>query len=81
MAGTSAQAPPTRGDLCADEYDIVFGPVGNDDITFLLEQFTNGFITKERLREGLEFKKASDQYSFYTQRAIAYLKKCGVQYV
>ena len=57
------------------KYDIVFGPVGNDDITFLLEQFTHGYISEERLRDGLEFKKASDQYSFHTERAVAYLRK------
>ena len=59
------------------KYDVVFGPVGNDDITFLLEQYTNGYITEERLRDGLEFKRASDQYSFHTQRAISYLEKRG----
>lgn len=59
------------------KYDVVFGPVGNDDITFLLEQFTNGYITEERLREGLEFKRTSDQYSFHTERAISRLTKCG----
>ncbi|MBQ9041688.1 MAG: DUF3990 domain-containing protein [Eggerthellaceae bacterium] len=59
------------------KYDIVFGPVGNDDITFLLEQFSNGYITEERLRDGLEFKRASDQYSFHTERAIARLAKRG----
>ena len=38
----------TFGDIASSEcnqdskYDIVFGPVGNDDITFLLEQFSNG---------------------------------------
>lgn len=73
----------TFGDIASPEcnhdlkFDIVFGPVGNDDITFLLEQFTNGYITEERLRDGLEFKRASDQYSFHTARAIAYLTKCG----
>lgn len=56
------------------KYDVVFGPVGNDDITFLLEQFTNGYITEKRLRDGLEFKRASDQYSFHTERAIAHLE-------
>ena len=64
-------------DVSSDEcnsdskYDIVFGPVGNDDITFPLDQYAAGFIGLERLRDGLEFKRASDQYSFHTPKAIA----------
>ena len=72
-----ASSPECNHDL---KYDIVFGPVGNDDITFLLEQFTNGFISEERLRDGLEFKRASDQYSFHTPQAVSYLKRCGVEH-
>lgn len=67
-------SPDCNTDL---KYDVVFGPVGNDDITFLIEQFTNGFIGEERLREGLEYKKASDQYSFHSEKAIAYLERKG----
>ena len=50
-------------------------------LTSLLPQAKRMAMRVARLREGLEFKKASDQYSFHTQRALAYLKKCGVQYV
>lgn len=57
------------------KYDVVFGPVGNDDITFLLRQYTRGYISSETLRNGLEFKRASDQYSFHTERAVALLRR------
>lgn len=33
------------------------------------------------LRIALEFKRASDQYSFHTERAIARLTKCGAYHV
>ena len=62
------------------KYDIVFGPVGNDDITFLLEQFTNVYLAKSQLKDGLEFKRASDQYSFHTEHAVSYLEKGGAAY-
>ncbi len=63
------------------KYDVVYGPVGNDDVTFLLRQFTRGFIDETALKNGLAYKKASDQYSFHTQRAIALLEKAGAWYV
>lgn len=71
-------SPECNHDL---KYDVVFGPVGDDDITFLLEQFTAGYITEERLRDGLAFKKASDQYSFHTQRAVDLLGRKGARRV
>ena len=63
------------------KYDVVFGPVGNDDVTYLLRQYSRGSIGDEELRKGLEFKKASDQYSFHTERAIALLSKVGCRNV
>lgn len=63
------------------KYDIVYGPVGDDDITMLLRQYTRGYISPEALRDGLAFKRASDQYSFHTDRALAYLKHMGAEYV
>ena len=53
------------------KYDVVFGPVGNDDVTYLLCQYTRGSIGGDELRKGLEYKRASDQCSFHTPRAGA----------
>lgn len=72
-----ASSPECNHDL---KYDVVYGPVGDDDITFLLEQYTSGYITESALRDGLEFKRASDQYSFHTEKAIALLKRRGVRH-
>lgn len=63
------------------KYDVVFGPVGNDDITYLLRQYSRGSISGERLRDGLAYKKASDQYSFHTERAVRLLVKIGCRHV
>lgn len=63
------------------KYDVVFGPVGNDDITLLLRQYTRGLIDSESLCRGLEYKKACDQYSFHTDKAIEMLKKIGCHHV
>ena len=58
-------------------YDIVVGPVANDDLALLFRQFSNGFIDLEGLKKGMEYKKLTDQYSFHTEKAISFLKKIG----
>ena len=63
------------------KYDLVVGPVGNDDITYLLRQYSRGSISDDELRRGLEYKRASDQFSFHTQRAVDLLEKVGCCHV
>jgi hypothetical protein len=60
------------------KYDIVTGPVANDDIVLLFRNFTNGYIDVDALLKGMRYKKLTDQYSFHTVKATKYLKKAGV---
>jgi len=62
--------------LCNQDckYDIVSGPVANDDIAYLFRTFTNGLIDIDALIRGLEFKSLSTQYSFHTEKALKYLQ-------
>ena len=55
-------------------YDIVIGPVADDDIAQLFRNFNDGFINLTMLVEGLKYKKVSSQYFFHTEAAIKYLK-------
>jgi hypothetical protein len=57
-----------------NKYDMVFGAVANDDITYLFRTFRNGLIDIDALLRGLEHKKLTNQYSFHTARALTYLK-------
>lgn len=57
------------------KYDIVIGPVADDDLSLLFSLFTDGFIDKTALMNGMKFKKLTDQYSFHTERAIELLHK------
>ena len=63
------------------KYDIVEGPVADDDMAMLFRQYEMEFITFEMLVEGMKYKKMSHQYSFHTERAIQHLKKVGEIYV
>lgn len=60
------------------KYEIVRGPVADDDMTMLFRQYQNELISFETLIRGMTFKKATSQYSFHTERAIRLLKKEGV---
>jgi len=60
------------------KYDIVIGPVANDDIVALMDVFLAGLISDDVLAKELTFRDLSNQISFHTERAIGYLKKSEV---
>ncbi|GMO52424.1 MAG: DUF3990 domain-containing protein [Termitinemataceae bacterium] len=64
-----------------NKYDIVQGPVANDNIRFSFDLFDQGFITIENLLERLKYKNLTNQISFHTENAICFLTKTGVHHV
>jgi hypothetical protein len=56
-----------------NKYDMVFGPVADDNIAYLFRNFENGFINTEMLTNGLKYKMLSTQFSFHTEKSIQYL--------
>ena len=65
----------TRDNNLGNRYDIVIGPVANDDLALLFRQFSNGMIGIDTLIREMKYKKLTDQYSFHTERALRYLTK------
>lgn len=61
-----------------NKYDLVIGPIANDDLALLFRQFSNGLIDVNTLVKEMEFKQLTNQYSFHTEQALKYLKKVGV---
>lgn len=58
------------------DYDIVFGPIADDGVTFQLRRYKAGAITLEELVEELKYSRGiTYQYFFGTERAISKLKK------
>ena len=57
------------------KYDIVVGPIADDDMAVLFRQFENELITLEMLVSGMTYKKLTNQYSFHTPRACRLLQK------
>lgn len=58
------------------EYDIVHGPIANDDVGFQIRRLLAGIIDIDIFLEGLKYKKGiTYQYFFATERSIKYLKR------
>lgn len=65
-----------------NKYDIIVGPVANDDVARVFALYTQGIIKMEQLKDTLEYKKdLNNQYSFHTEQAIKKLKRIGAEKV
>lgn len=57
-------------------YDIVHGPIANDDVGFQIRRLLAGIITIDAFLEELKYKQGiTYQYFFATERSIKYLKR------
>lgn len=61
-----------------NKYDIVIGPVADDNMALLFRQYENEIIDFETLLKGMIYKKTSSQYSFHTEKSIKLLRKVGI---
>ena len=57
-----------------NKYDLVIGPVADDDIVALLWQVNDSLATVAEIVNKLKYKELTDQYSFHTEKALKYLK-------
>jgi len=55
-------------------YDLVIGPVANDDVFPTLQAYLEGVIPAEATIASLKIKKLYNQYCFLTERSLAFLK-------
>ena len=60
-----------------NKYDIVIGPVADDNMALLFRQYENEIIDFATLLKGMIYKKTSSQYSFHTEKSINLLRKAG----
>ena len=58
------------------DYDIVYGPIADDGVTYQLRRYEGGVISLARLIEELRYPKGiTFQYFFGTERALKCLKR------
>ena len=66
----------SKSESSAHDYDIVYGPIADDGVTFQLRRFEGGVITLPKLVEELKYAKGiTFQYFFGTERALKLLKR------
>ena len=58
-----------------NQFDIVEGPVANDTIAVVLDQFMMNMKSGTALVEALEYKNLNHQISFHTEKAISLLTR------
>ena len=63
------------------KFDVVVGPIANDDLALLFRQFSRGLLTAEMLMREMQYKELTVQYSFHTQQAVSLLKLIEVSHV
>lgn len=59
-----------KSKILIHDYDIVLGPVADDNVNETLDLFQSGVINKESALERLSFTKTSNQISFHTKKAV-----------
>ena len=58
------------------DFDIVHGPIANDDVGYQIRRLLAGIITIETFLEELKYKEGiTNQYFFATERSVQFLKK------
>lgn len=58
-------------------YDLVYGPVANDDVYTTFTLYSAGVLTKEQTLETLKIKKLYNQLVLTSEKALSYLKYIG----
>ena len=58
-----------------NKYDLVIGPVADDDIVALLWQVKDSYATIPEIVNKLKYKELTDQYSFHTKKVLKYLRR------
>lgn len=65
------------GSYSGNAYDLIYGPVANDDIYRTFTLYTAGLLTKQQTLDALKVKELYDQLVFATEKALSYLYFIG----
>jgi hypothetical protein len=63
-----------RGAYTGKAYDLVIGPVANDDVFATLIVYEQGILNAEQILEALKIKELYNQFVFKTEKALSLLK-------
>ena len=63
--------------VSGEDYDLILGPMANDDVYRTFTFYTAGILTKEQALEQLKIKKLYDQLVLTSVKALSYLRFVG----
>ena len=63
-----------RGHILQNEYDLIIGPVANDQTISTIMLFEDGFLDVDTAIRHLKPQKLKDQYVIKTDKALKFLK-------
>jgi len=66
-----------RGIYDGKTYDLIIGPVANDDVFATLIVYEQGILNVEQTLETLKVKELYSQFVFKTERALSLLRYAG----
>ncbi len=70
-----------KGTAKPDDYELVIGPVANDQTTQTLTLYLDGYLNADSALERLLTQRLKDQYTFRTETGIALLRFIEVKSV
>lgn len=65
------------GNYKGRKYDLIYGPVANDDVYTTFTLYNAGVLTKSQTLEALKIKRLYNQMVLASERALSYLKFVG----
>lgn len=66
-----------KGKYVGEKYDLVIGPVANDNTMPVISNYMSGIIDEKTALILLKPQKLSDQYAFLTEKGISILRFLG----
>ena len=63
-----------NGTYKGEKYDVIIGPVADDDVYQTLQVYASGILTKEQALEALKIKKLYNQFVFASNDALKAIK-------
>jgi hypothetical protein len=70
-----------RGEVMAEQYDLIYGAVSNDDVYRTLGLYMANVLTREQTLEGLKIRRLYNQLVFATEKALSYLRFEGSEQI
>jgi hypothetical protein len=63
-----------QGIYSGEKYDLIYGPVANDDVYRTITLYMTGILSKEQTLEALKIRKLYNQLVFTSEKSLGYIK-------